>query len=262
MMKTMTSLLSRASRLRSPWARCSARARRWPSTTCPAAPPCASSNLHPPVTRIAEQQSWLHWFMLIVCVVIFVGVFGVMFYSILKHRKSVGHKAANFHESVAVEIAWTVVPLLIVIAMGAMATRTVVAMKDTSNADLTIKATGYQWKWGYDYLKGEGEGIAFLSTLDLAHREMSNAASPRATTTCSRSTTRWSCRWTRRSASSPPPTTSSTPGWCRRSASSRTPFPASCATPGSAPRRPATSTASAPSCAARNTPTCRSTSRW
>jgi cytochrome c oxidase subunit 2 len=135
-------------------------------------------NLHPPVTVIAEQQAWLHWFMLIVCVVIFVGVFGVMFYSILKHRKSLGHKAANFHESVGVEIAWTVVPLLIVIAMGAMATRTVVAMKDTSNADLTIKATGYQWKWGYDYLKGEGEGIAFLSTLDLAHREMSNAGQP------------------------------------------------------------------------------------
>jgi len=144
----------------------------------PGGPAVRQLNLHPPVTRIAEQQGWLHWFMLIVCVVIFVGVFGVMFYSILKHRKSVGHKAANFHESVTVEIAWTVVPLLIVIAMGAMATRTVVAMKDTTNADLTIKATGYQWKWGYDYLKGEGEGIAFLSTLDLAHREMSNAGKP------------------------------------------------------------------------------------
>ncbi|MDO8419673.1 MAG: cytochrome c oxidase subunit II [Rubrivivax sp.] len=144
----------------------------------PGGPAVRQLNLHPPVTGIAEQQAWLHWFMLIVCVVIFVGVFGVMFYSILKHRKSVGHKAANFHESVTVEIAWTVVPLLIVIAMGAMATRTVVAMKDTSNADLTIKATGYQWKWGYDYLKGEGEGIAFLSTLDLAHREMSNAGKP------------------------------------------------------------------------------------
>jgi cytochrome c oxidase subunit 2 len=101
-----------------------------------------------------------------------------MFYSILKHRKSVGHKAANFHESTAVEIAWTVIPFLIVIAMGAMATRTVVAMKDTSNADLTVKATGYQWKWGYDYLKGEGEGIGFLSTLDVAHREMSNSGKP------------------------------------------------------------------------------------
>jgi cytochrome c oxidase subunit 2 len=144
----------------------------------PGGPAVRQLNLHPPVTRIAEQQAWLHWFMLIVCVVIFVGVFGVMFYSILKHRKSVGHKAANFHESVTVEIAWTVVPLLIVIAMGAMATRTVVAMKDTSNADLTIKATGYQWKWGYDYLKGEGEGIAFLSNLDLAHRQMSNSGQP------------------------------------------------------------------------------------
>jgi len=116
--------------------------------------------------------------MLVVCVVIFFAVFGVMFYSILKHRKSKGYKAANFHESVTVEIAWTVIPFLIVIAMGAMATRTVVAQKDTSNADLTIKATGYQWKWGYDYLKGEGEGIAFMSTLDTAHRQMSDAGKP------------------------------------------------------------------------------------
>jgi len=105
-------------------------------------------------------------------------VFGVMFYSILKHRKSLGAKPAHFHESVAVEIAWTVVPFIIVIAMGAMATKAVVAQKDTSNADLTIKATGYQWKWGYDYLKGEGEGIKFLSTLDVAHREMSDAGKP------------------------------------------------------------------------------------
>ena len=76
------------------------------------------------------------------------------------------------------EVAWTVVPFLIVIVMGAMATRTVVAQKDTSNADLTIKATGYQWKWGYDYLKGEGEGINFLSTLDLNHRLMSDSGKP------------------------------------------------------------------------------------
>ena len=147
----------------------------------PGGPAVNQLDLHVPVTKIGEQQVWLHNFMLIVCVVIFVAVFGVMFYSILKHRKSVGHKAANFHESVTVEIAWTVVPLLIVIAMGAMATRTVVAMKDTSNADLTIKATGYQWKWGYDYLKGEGEGIGFLSTLDVTHREMSNSGKPPAT---------------------------------------------------------------------------------
>ncbi len=135
-------------------------------------------DLHRPVTKIGQDQVWLHDFMLIVCVVIFVAVFGVMFYSILKHRKSLGYKPANFHESVAVEIAWTVVPFAIVIAMGAMATRTVVAMKDTSNADLTIKATGYQWKWGYDYLKGEGEGINFLATLDSAQRLASDAGKP------------------------------------------------------------------------------------
>jgi cytochrome c oxidase subunit 2 len=144
----------------------------------PGGPAVNQLNLHPPVTAIAEQQQWLHWMMLIICLVIFVAVFGVMFYSILKHRKSVGHKAANFHESLTVEIAWTVVPFVIVIAMGAMATRTVVAMKDTTNADLTIKATGYQWKWGYDYLNGEGEGIGFLSTLDPTHRAMSDAGQP------------------------------------------------------------------------------------
>jgi cytochrome c oxidase subunit 2 len=144
----------------------------------PGGPAVNQLDLHPAASKIAESQHFLHVVMMVICVVIFLGVFGVMFYSILKHRKSVGHKAANFHESTAVEIAWTVIPFLIVIAMGAMATRTVVAMKDTSNADLTVKATGYQWKWGYDYLKGEGEGIGFLSTLDVAHREMSNSGKP------------------------------------------------------------------------------------
>ena len=144
----------------------------------PGGPGVNQLNLHAPVTRIGVEQHWLHNFMLIVCLAIFVAVFGVMFYSILKHRKSVGHKAANFHESVTVEIAWTVVPFIIVIAMGAMATRTVVAMKDTTNADLTIKATGYQWKWGYDYIKGEGEGIGFLSALDVSHRVMSDSGKP------------------------------------------------------------------------------------
>jgi len=135
-------------------------------------------DLHPPVTKIASDVQGLHNFMLVICLVIFLAVFGVMFYSIIKHRKSVGHKSANFHESVAVEIAWTIVPFVIVVVMGMMATKTVVAMKDTSNADLTIKTTGYQWKWGYDYLKGEGEGIGFLSTLDLAQRQMSDAGKP------------------------------------------------------------------------------------
>lgn len=122
-------------------------------------------NLAEPVTEIARQIYDLHTLMLVICLVIFVAVFGVMFYSIYAHRKSKGAKPASFHESVKVEIAWTIVPFLIVIGMALPATKTVVAMKDTSNADLTIKATGYQWKWGYEYLAGEGEGISFLSTL-------------------------------------------------------------------------------------------------
>jgi cytochrome c oxidase subunit II len=144
----------------------------------PGGPAVNQLDLHPAATRMAADIHWLHVIMMVIIAVIFVAVFGVMFYSILKHRKSVGHKAANFHESVAVEIAWTIVPFIIVIGMGAMATRTVVAQKDTTNADITIKATGYQWKWGYDYLKGEGEGINFLSTLDVTHRQMSDSGKP------------------------------------------------------------------------------------
>ena len=147
----------------------------------PGGPAVNQLDLHPPVTKIAAEQQWLHYYIMAMCVVIFIAVFGVMFYSIFKHRKSKGAKAANFHESVAVEIAWTVVPFVIVIAMALPATKVVVAMKDTTNADLTIKATGYQWKWGYDYMKGEGEGIAFLSTLDASHRAMSDSGHPPAT---------------------------------------------------------------------------------
>ena len=132
-------------------------------------------NLREPVTEIARQIYDLHTLTLVICLAIFVAVFGVMFYSIFAHRKSKGAKPASFHESVKVEIAWTVVPFLIVIGMALPATKTVVAMKDTSNADVTIKATGYQWKWGYDYLKGEGEGIGFISTLVNEHRELSNS---------------------------------------------------------------------------------------
>ena len=146
----------------------------------PGGPAVRQLNLPPAVTKIAQEQQWLHWFMMAICLAIFVGVFGVMFYSIWKHRKSKGHKAANFHESTAVEIAWTIVPFVIVIAMALPATKVLVAQKDTTSADLTIKATGMQWKWGYDYIKGEGEGIGFVSTLDNAHRVMSNNGGPKA----------------------------------------------------------------------------------
>jgi cytochrome c oxidase subunit 2 len=144
----------------------------------PGGPAVNQVNLTQPITEIGFDQRWLHNFMLVICSLIFIGVFGVMFYSIFKHRRSRGAKAANFHESTTVEIVWTVVPFIIVILMALPATRVVVAMKDTSAADLTIKATGIQWKWGYDYLSGEGEGIAFLSTLDASHRVASDNGSP------------------------------------------------------------------------------------
>ena len=144
----------------------------------PGGPGVNQLNLHEGVTQIVSEQRWLHHFMLWMCLAIFVVVFAVMFYSIWKHRKSKGARAANFHESTTVEIAWTIVPLVLVILMALPATKTVVAMKDTSAADLTIKATGMQWRWGYDYLNGEGAGIGFLSSLDPAQREASDAGKP------------------------------------------------------------------------------------
>ena len=145
----------------------------------PGGPAVNQLNLHPAVTRIAQEQQFLHWMMLGICTLIFVGVFGVMFYSIWKHRKSRGAKAANFHESVTVEVIWTIVPFIIVILIALPATKVLVAQKDTTNADLTIKVTGYQWKWGYDYINGEGEGLGFVSTLDSSHRAMSDSGDVR-----------------------------------------------------------------------------------
>lgn len=133
-------------------------------------------NLRTPASGMAESLYTLHNFLLIVCLLIFIGVFGVMFYSMYAHRKSKGHKPADFSDSHALEVAWTVVPFLIVVVIGVYATPIVMAQKDTTNADITIKATGYQWKWGYDYLKGEGEGISFLSTLTTPYEQRVNLA--------------------------------------------------------------------------------------
>lgn len=138
--------------------------------------PHARFNLPTPATSIASQIYDMHTLLMAICMVIFVGVFGVMFWSIVRHRKSKGAVAANFHENTAVEIAWTVIPVLILIGMAWPATRTVIDMKDTSNPDITIKATGYQWKWGYDYLQGEGEGIHFLSALSTPREQIEGAA--------------------------------------------------------------------------------------
>jgi cytochrome c oxidase subunit 2 len=128
-------------------------------------------NLQPPVTTIAQQMMDLHHYIFWICVVIFIGVFGVMFYSIFRHRKSVGHAAHQFHENTLVEIVWTVIPFIILLAMAYPATKTILAMKDTSAPDMTVKVTGYQWKWGYDYLQ---EGFGFYSNLKTPLAQIEN----------------------------------------------------------------------------------------
>lgn len=119
-------------------------------------------NLRPGVTPISREAYDLHTLIMWICVVIGIVVFGAIFISIVKHRKSKGVQPAQFHESTTVEIIWTVIPFLILIGMAIPATKALVAMEDTSNSDLTIKVTGYQWKWGYDYID---DGVSFISSL-------------------------------------------------------------------------------------------------
>jgi cytochrome c oxidase subunit 2 len=119
-------------------------------------------NLPPPATPVAQQIYDLHTLVLWICAAIFVVVFVPMFWSILRHRRARGHPPAQFSGNTRLEIVWTVVPLLILAGMAWPAARTVVAMKDTSRPDLTIQATGHQWKWEYEYL---GEGVRFFSSL-------------------------------------------------------------------------------------------------
>lgn len=140
----------------------------------PGGPRVNQLNLPPGVTQMARDIAWLHWMMLVICTVIFLGVFGVMFYSIVVHRKSKGFKPATFHEHLGVEVAWTVIPFIIVIGMALPATKAVVAMKDTTSSDLTIKATGYQWNWGYEYVDGPASGVSFFSNLSTPRAQIEN----------------------------------------------------------------------------------------
>ena len=129
-----------------------------------------------PASKMAQDIDWLHQVLMWIILVIFVGVFGFMFYACYAHRKSIGHKAEQFHENTTVEILWTVIPALILIVIAWPVTKVVIAQKDTSAPDLTIKVTGYQWKWGYDYLRGEGEGISFVSTLSTPREQIEGRA--------------------------------------------------------------------------------------
>ena len=130
-------------------------------------------NLQIPASQVAQDVFQLHNLIMLVCLGIFVVVFGAMFYSLLKHRKSVGHKAAHFHENTTVEVIWTVIPFVILVGMSYPAAKVVIDMKDTSNPDLTIKITGYQWKWGYDYLNDD---ISFYSTLATPREQIQGTA--------------------------------------------------------------------------------------
>src|SRR4051812_39528840 len=133
-------------------------------------------NLQPAGSRLAEDIHDLHEYVMVLVTVIFVGVFGFMFYACWAHRKSVGHKAEQFHENTTVELIWTIIPAIILVIIAWPVTKTVIAQKDTSSPDLTIKVTGIQWKWGYDYVKGEGEGISFVSTLSTPRDQIENRA--------------------------------------------------------------------------------------
>ena len=129
-------------------------------------------NLQPAASGIAAEIQDLHEYVMILCTAIFIGVFGFMFWSVYAHRKSKGHQAEEFHENTTVEMLWTVIPAIILVIIAWPATRVVVAQKDTTAADLTIKVTGIQWKWAYEYLKGEGEGISLISTLSTSREQI------------------------------------------------------------------------------------------
>ncbi|MDH3513668.1 MAG: cytochrome c oxidase subunit II [Gammaproteobacteria bacterium] len=130
--------------------------------TVPAAFAEYGLNFQKPVTSIGHKLLELHNMILIICVVIFVIVFGFMFYSIFAHRKSRGHKAAQFHENTTLEVVWTVIPFVILVSMALPSTATLLEMDDTSKSDLTVKITGYQWKWKYDY---PDQDIGYFSSL-------------------------------------------------------------------------------------------------
>ena len=144
------------------------------------APLAALADYHvdilPPVTPISRQIYALHWGILWVCVAIFVIVFGTMFWSIYKHRRSMGAKAAQFHENTTIEVIWTIIPFVILVGMAYPATRTVLNMKDASNADLSIKVTAYQWKWEYEYL--DKDGVRFFSNLSTPHDQIDERHGP------------------------------------------------------------------------------------
>jgi cytochrome c oxidase subunit 2 len=131
--------------------------------------PRSKYNMPPGVTAISREVYDLHMLIFIVCCVIGALVFGVMIYSIIKHRRAVHPTPANFHESTTIEIIWTIIPFFILVGMAIPAAGTLIKMEDVRNSELSVKVTGYQWKWQYEYL---GENVSFYSTLDAASNKV------------------------------------------------------------------------------------------
>ena len=130
-------------------------------------------NFPKPVTSIGHRVLELHNAIILICVVIFVVVFGVMFYSIYAHRKSKGHKAAKFHDNLKLEVIWTIIPFIILVGMALPSTATLLEMDDVSKSDMTVKITGYQWKWKYDY---PDQDVSFFSSLSTPREQIENKA--------------------------------------------------------------------------------------
>ncbi len=133
-------------------------------------------NMSPGVTEVGQDIYSLHMIILGICTIIGIGVFGVMFYSIIYHRKSRGVTPATFHESTKVEIAWTIIPFFILIGMAVPATSTLLDIYDNDDADMDVLVTGYQWKWKYEYLNEDGENVSFFSNLRTSQGEIYNTA--------------------------------------------------------------------------------------
>jgi cytochrome c oxidase subunit 2 len=137
----------------------------------------SSVNMSPGATEVGHSIYDLHMLILGICVVIGIGVFGVMFYSIFYHRKSRGVVPATFHESTKVEILWTVIPFFILVGMAFPATSTLLEIYNTDDAELDILVTGYQWKWKYEYINENGENVSYFSNLRTPQSEIYNTAS-------------------------------------------------------------------------------------
>lgn len=128
-------------------------------------------NMYQGVTPISHDQYDLHMIAMLICAIIGVLVFGVMIYSLIHHRKSRGYQPAKFHDNTRLEIVWTIIPFLILVGLAIPATNVLIRMNDTEESAVTIKITGYQWRWQYQYLD---QGISYFSNLSTPYAQITN----------------------------------------------------------------------------------------